>query len=80
MLKGKEVNELTTLMKEKGYKIDPCVEDQSRLVVHFSKTQDFSKKWWDFTSERKKFRGDFGYPMDRPKKNWTEVLGINSKS
>ncbi|WP_198408247.1 helix-hairpin-helix domain-containing protein [Christiangramia forsetii] len=58
--------------KKKGYKIDPCVEDQFRLVVNFAKNKDYSKKWWDFTDERKRYRTDFGYPENRPKVNWTE--------
>jgi len=75
-LKTKNGAELTDIYeKKKGYKTDPCVEDQFRLVVHFSRTQDFTKNWWDFTSERKKFRASFGYPKDRPQKSWTDLLG-----
>lgn len=59
--------------KKKGYMTDPCVEDQFRLVVHFANTNDHSKKWWDFTEERKKYRLENGYPADRPKVLWTEV-------
>lgn len=59
--------------KKKGYKTDPCVEDQFRLAVDFAKNNDYSKKWWDFTNERKKYRNEFGYPIDRPKTNWTEI-------
>ncbi len=73
-LKGKNGAKLTDeYEKKKGFKTDPCVEDQFRLVVDFSKNRDFSKNWWDFTNERKKYRNDNGYPKDRPKKNWTEV-------
>jgi hypothetical protein len=53
---------------KKGYKTDPCVEDQFRLVVDFAENEDYSKKWWDFTKVRKKFRDEFGYPKDRPEK------------
>lgn len=60
--------------KKKGYWIDPCVEDQFRLVVNFAKTNDATKKWWDFTEERKKFRQENGYPEDRPQKAWHETL------
>ncbi len=60
--------------RKKGYRIDSCVEDQFRLVVYFSKTNDNSKKWWDFTAERKAYRQAKGYPEDRPKLNWYEVL------
>lgn len=74
-LAGKSGAELTDhYEKKKGFKTDPCVEDQFRLVVHFAKNKDYSKKWWDFTNERKKYRDEFGYPKDRPEKNWTEVL------
>ena len=59
--------------KKKGYKTDPCVEDQFRLAVDFAKNENYSKKWWDFTSERKKYRNEFGYPKDRPQTNWTEI-------
>ncbi len=73
-LKGKNGAKLTDeYEKKKGFKTDPCVEDQFRLVVDFSKNRDFSKNWWDITNERKKYRNDNGYPKDRPKKNWTEV-------
>ncbi|MGB5981529.1 MAG: helix-hairpin-helix domain-containing protein [Nonlabens sp.] len=60
----------------KGYKTDPCVEDQFRLAVDFATNKDFSKKWWDFTKERKEYRTQNGYPSDRPKLNWTEVLNV----
>ena len=59
---------------KKGYRIDSCVEDQFRLVVHFAKTQDYSKTWWDFTEERKEYRSKVGYPADRPILAWHEVL------
>ncbi len=73
-LKGKNGAKLTNeYEKKKGFRTDPCVEDQFRLVVDFSENRDFSKNWCDFTSERKKYRNDNGYPNDRPKKNWTEV-------
>ena len=51
---------------KKGYRIDPCVEDQFRLVVNFANTHDTKKTWWDFTEERKKFRTENGYPNSRP--------------
>lgn len=53
-LKGKDgallTNEFEVL---KGYWIDPCVEDQFRLVVYYANTKDSSKNWWNFTDERK---------------------------
>ncbi|MHA7128085.1 helix-hairpin-helix domain-containing protein [Algoriphagus namhaensis] len=73
-LKGNSGAHLTDLYeKKKGYRIDPCVEDQFRLAVDFAEKADFSKKWWDFTQERKAYRSKSGYPADRPTKNWTEV-------
>ena len=57
----------------KGYWIDPCVEDQFRLVVYHANTNDNTKNWWDFTEERKKFRIENGYPTSRPKKPWYEM-------
>ena len=65
--------------KKKGYWIDPCVEDQFRLMVHFAKYADYSKKWWDFTAERKQYRLENGYPADRPNASWVDVLGIIRK-
>lgn len=73
-LKNKDGAKLTDAYeKKRGYWIDPCVEDQFRLVVHFAKTKDKSKNWWDFTSERKKFRIENGYPKNRPKKAWHQA-------
>ena len=66
--------ELTDAYEQKcGYRTDPCVEDQFRLAVHFAMHKDYSKRWWDFTKERKKYRQEFGYPESRPKTNWTEI-------
>jgi len=59
---------------KKGYWIDSCVEDQFRLVVHYAKTKDASKNWWDFTAERKQYRLAHGYPVDRPTIAWHEVI------
>ena len=56
-----------------GYWIDPCVEDQCRLVVHFANNRDVTKRWWHFTAERKEFRSKHGYPVNRPKKAWFEI-------
>lgn len=73
-LNGKSGAELTDQYeKKKGYKTDPCVEDQFRLAVDFAKNKDYSKKWWNFTNERKEYRTKIGYPKDRPKINWTEI-------
>lgn len=74
-LKGKDGAKLTDEFELlKGYWIDPCVEDQFRLVVNYANTKDASKNWWDFTEERKKFRSENGYPSTRPKKAWHETL------
>ncbi|WP_424002471.1 helix-hairpin-helix domain-containing protein [Maribacter sp. IgM3_T14_3] len=74
-LNGKSGAELTDhYEKKKGYKTDPCVEDQFRLAVDFAKNKDYSKKWWDFTNDRKEYRTTVGYPKDRPKINWIEAL------
>ena len=55
-----------------GTWIDPCVEDQCRLVVHYANNRDDSKKWWDFTDERKRYRAANGYPSNRPTRSWFE--------
>lgn len=60
--------------KKKGYRIDSCVEDQFRLAVHFAKHRDYSKRWYHFTKERKLYRESHGYPKDRPRVNWTEIV------
>ncbi|HCT30672.1 MAG TPA: Pathogenicity locus [Bacteroidales bacterium] len=79
-LKGKDGAMLTDEFELlKGYWIDPCVENQFRLAVHYANTGDNSKKWWDFTEERKKFRLENGYPSSRPQKAWHETLQIKSK-
>ena len=65
--------------QKKGYWIDPCVEDQFRLVVHFANTNDLKKTWWDFTEERKKFRTENGYPKSRPQKAWFDIVGFERK-
>lgn len=73
-LRGRKGAELLDLYEtKKGYKTDPCVEDQFRLAVDFAESTDYSKRWWDFTKERKQYRIEHGYPEDRPVKNWTEV-------
>lgn len=74
-LKGKDGAKLTDeYERKKGYWIDPCVEDQFRLAVYSARTSDRTKKWWDFTEERKKYRSEKGYPASRPRKAWHETL------
>jgi len=58
---------------QKGFFTDPCVEDQFRLAVDFANNQDYTKRWWDFTKERKAYRSNTGYPKSRPSVKWTEV-------
>jgi len=62
-----------------GTWIDPCVEDQCRLVVDYANNRDNSKKWWDFTVERKKYRLENGYPANRPQKPWFELEKYRNK-
>ncbi len=52
---------------------DPCVEDSYRLLVHFIEHHDYSKRWWHFTAERKKYRTQYGFSSDRPKRAWHEL-------
>lgn len=74
-LKDKEGAKLTDEYEQKkGFWIDPCVEDQFRLVVNFANTKDKTKTWWSFTEERKKYRVENGYPTNRPKKAWHETI------
>jgi len=56
-----------------GSWIDPCVEDQCRLVVYYARERDDKLNWWDFTEERKKYRIENGYPANRPLKAWFEM-------
>ena len=73
-LKGKDGASLTDAYeRKKAYRTDPCVEDQFRLAAYVATSGDYSKKWWDFTAERKAYRTSRGYPSDRPKKSWYEV-------
>ncbi len=75
-LKGKNGAKLVEAFeRHKGYWIDPCVEDQFRLVVHVANTGDLSRSWWDFTEERKAYRLKKGYPANRPEKAWYEIPG-----
>ena len=79
-LKQKDGAKLTDEYElKKGYWVDPCVEDQFRLIVNFAKTNDTKRTWWNFTEERKKFRAENGYPESRPHKAWFEKLGTKRK-
>jgi AraC-like DNA-binding protein len=73
-LKGKDPAKLFNKLELlAGAWIDPCVEDQFRLVVHYADHPGHPVNWWDFTQERKKFRQDKGYPSTRPTKPWFEL-------
>jgi hypothetical protein len=73
-LKGKSAVELfDAYEKHSGCWADPCVEDSYRLLVHYIENRDDSKRWWDFTKERKAYRGEFGFPADRPVTAWYET-------
>ena len=79
-LKDKDGAKLTDdLELSAGTWIDPCVEDQFRLVVDYANNRDDRKKWWDFTEERKQFRINNGYPSTRPKKAWFELEKYQNK-
>ncbi len=74
-LKDKDGATLTDEYEQKkGFRTDPCVEDQFRLAVNYANTKDLSKTWWNFTEERKKYRLENGYPKNRPTKAWHEIL------
>jgi len=66
-LKDKKGPELLDQYEKKlGSKVDPCVEDQFRLVVYYANHPGSNKQWWDFTAERKAYRSKYGYPITRP--------------
>jgi len=72
-VKGKDPAKLLDRFEQQlGVWIDPCVEDQFRLVVHYANHPGKPANWWDFTNERKAFRQQYGYPPGRPKKAWHE--------
>lgn len=73
-LKGKDPAKLVNrLERQLGAWIDPCVEDQVRLCVHYAQHFDNRVNWWDFTKERKAFRQQYGYPASRPKTPWYQL-------
>jgi hypothetical protein len=49
-----------------GCRVDPCVEDQFWLVIHYANNPYSKKQWWDFTPARKAYRAQYGYPINRP--------------
>ena len=73
-LKSKEGAKLLNEYEiKKGFRTDPCVEDQFWLVVHYANYRDTSKNWWSFSQERKEYRSRNGYPKDRPDISWFEL-------
>ncbi|GAB3921917.1 helix-hairpin-helix domain-containing protein [Mucilaginibacter myungsuensis] len=73
-LKGKSAVELFDAYEMHcGCWADPCVEDSYRLLVHYIEHRDESKRWWDFTKDRKAYRAEFGFPADRPVVAWYET-------
>lgn len=73
-LKNEDPAKLTDRFElQTGAWVDPCVEDQFRLVVHYAQDPSSRKNWWDFTAERKRFRAANGYPAGRPEKAWFEL-------
>ena len=72
-LKGKTaVSLFDAFEKHHNCWADPCVEDSYRLLVHYIEYRDESKRWWDFSAERKAYREQFGFPADRPNTAWYE--------
>jgi hypothetical protein len=70
-LKGKSAVELFDAFEQHtGAWADPCVEDSYRLLIHYIENSDDTKRWWHFTAERKAYREQHGFPVDRPQKPW----------
>jgi AraC-like DNA-binding protein len=73
-LKKKDPAKLVDRLEARlGAWVDPCLEDQFRLVVYAANHKNAKKNWWDFTRERKDFRAQHGYPSDRPAKAWYDL-------
>jgi hypothetical protein len=73
-LRGKGAVELFDVYeKHCGAWADPCVEDSYRLLTHFIENRDESKRWWNFTAERKAYRLKNGFSVDRPVRAWHEL-------
>lgn len=56
-----------------GVWTDACVEDQIRCLIHHVDHPGSTKRWHDFTTERKAYREQYGYPATRPRKAWYET-------
>lgn len=73
-LRGKSgVKLFDAFEKHCGCWADPCVEDSYRLLAHFIEHRDESKRWWNFTNDRKAYRSQYGYPADRPGTAWYQT-------
>lgn len=70
-IKNEDGAELINRLEELyGYWEDPCLEDSFRCIVHHANHLESEKSWFDFTSERKKYREQYGYPATRPTTPW----------
>ncbi|MCZ8354379.1 MAG: helix-turn-helix domain-containing protein [Cyclobacteriaceae bacterium] len=73
-LQGKDPAKLVhQLERQLGAWIDPCVEDQIRLCIHYATHANKRANWWDFTQERKAYRQQHGYPANRPTTPWYQL-------
>ncbi|QEC75448.1 helix-hairpin-helix domain-containing protein [Mucilaginibacter ginsenosidivorax] len=73
-LEGKDPVELyNAFEKHWGAWADPCVEDSYRLLAHYIVHRDETKRWWNFTAERKAYRAQHGFPADRPARPWYDL-------
>ncbi|RYU91408.1 Pathogenicity locus [Mucilaginibacter terrigena] len=73
-LKGRPAAELFDAYERHcGAWADPCVEDSYRLLVHYIENRDDTKRWWNFTAERKAYREQNGFPADRPGTPWYQT-------
>ncbi|WP_455661629.1 helix-hairpin-helix domain-containing protein [Pradoshia sp.] len=67
-VKNEEPAQLLDLFESRiGHRVDPCVEDQIRCIVHHANEPQSRLEWPDFTKARKTYRDSRGYPKDRPK-------------
>lgn len=75
-LKGADAAELFDQLEVRmGVWTDACVEDQIRCLIHHAEDPESMKVWHEFTSERKAYRKQFGYPSTRPEVPWYERAG-----
>jgi len=73
-LKGRDPVDLFNAFEQHcGAWADPCVEDSYRLLTDYIEHCDTTKRWWDFTAERKAYRAKYGFPANRPAKAWHDL-------